>query len=326
MSALRTGLRTRAAALGTLALTVGLVVSTPAGADEPSTGTDPIVIDVGTGFAPEVTVRMFDEVIVPGDAIQRAFRVRNDGPTDATMTIDVVDVNLDGELDQFFDDVTVNEMPLAVLAGTDTSLLETEIARGEIVTVPLELDFPVEATSGNYSEVGRRAANLAVRVTMRGDTGSTVTTCPDAVPTAHRAATTTGAETEERAATDTNAGEAATAAATTTGAETQDRAATDTDAGEAATTAGTTCPDGTVPTPTDTSAPRPTGGVTGGTTQSRMPVAGPRAAGPVALPQTGPDLGTAIALAAGLVGAGALARAAHRRATAAHADTDGTGE
>ncbi|MGC5617006.1 hypothetical protein [Georgenia sp. Z1491] len=170
--------RRRGAAIGALTLGFGVLATGSAAADDPSSAADAIVIDVGEGFAPVVTVQLFDAVIVPGGDIERTFRVRNDGPTAATMTVDIVDVTQMGELDEFFDDVTINDHPVTSLLGVDTALVEAPIERGEIVDVPLELHFPVEATSGNRSEVGARGASFGVRVTMTGDTPEVPTTEP----------------------------------------------------------------------------------------------------------------------------------------------------
>lgn len=202
------------AALGALVIGAG----TAAAADEDATGT--VVIDVGAGFSPEVTVQLFDDVIVPGDDLHRSFQVRNDGPTDATMTVDVVEVVHVGEIDRFFSDLTINDIAVVDLLGTDTRLQEIPVELGEVVEVPVDVRLPVEATSGNRSEVGARGVSFHLRVTMRGDTP--------------------------------------------------------------------------------------------GGTSGHLPVAGPRAA-PVALPQTGPDILTTLAVAAVLVSGGLLARHARRR-------------
>ncbi|MGO1583254.1 MAG: hypothetical protein ACTHXO_08540, partial [Actinomycetaceae bacterium] len=128
-------LRRVATAAGAAGAAIALVALGPSvAADEsPSDGSDAVLIDVGTGFAPEVTVQLFDAVIVPGDDIRRSFRVRNDGPTDATMTVEIIDVTHMGELDQFFDDVTVNDTSISTLIGADNRLLEVPIALGEVV-------------------------------------------------------------------------------------------------------------------------------------------------------------------------------------------------
>lgn len=134
----------------------------------------------GEGFAAETTESFLGvPVTVPGDSTERTLTVRNDGPTSGTLTATIENVELlepaSGFEDSFYDDVTVEwaddgGAALAQLdADGETRIGEFDLDVGETATITVGYAFPVEATSGNTSEVGDRSASFNVVFALGGD-------------------------------------------------------------------------------------------------------------------------------------------------------------
>lgn len=115
-------------------------------------------------------------VTVPGDSTSRTLTVRNDGPTDGTLTVSIVDVDLlTADIpDEFYDDLRIDwkrgssSIKDLAAAGT-TRIMEIPLAKGETTPVTIGYDFPVEATSGNKSNVGARQGSFDVLLELGGD-------------------------------------------------------------------------------------------------------------------------------------------------------------
>ena len=115
-------------------------------------------------------------VTVPGDSTSRTLSVRNDGPTDGTLTVSIVDVDLlTADIpDEFYDDLRIDwkrgssSIKDLAAAGT-TRIMEIPLAKGETTPVTIGYDFPVEATSGNKSNVGARQGSFDVLLELGGD-------------------------------------------------------------------------------------------------------------------------------------------------------------
>lgn len=175
-------------AAASIALVLGGAL--PAHAAEP----DPIQLSWDGSDYADTVVESFvgTPVAVPGDSVQRTLHVRNDGPSDGTLTVTITRVELldpDAGLDDsFYDDVIVDwgtgSGSLAAIddAG-DTSVLTRPLAMGETTEVTIGYDFPVDATSGNRSNVGDREASFDVVFTLGGDDVTPEpTTPPPATP------------------------------------------------------------------------------------------------------------------------------------------------
>ncbi|WP_453983865.1 LPXTG cell wall anchor domain-containing protein [Brevibacterium casei] len=115
-------------------------------------------------------------VTVPGDSTSRTLTVRNDGPTDGTLTVSIVDVDLlTADIpDEFYDDLRIDwkrgssSIKDLAAAGT-TRIMEIPLAKGETTPVTIGYDFPIEATSGNKSNVGARQGSFDVLLELGGD-------------------------------------------------------------------------------------------------------------------------------------------------------------
>lgn len=148
----------------------------PAHAAEP----DPIQLSWNGSDYADTVVESFvgTPVAVPGDSAQRTLYVRNDGPSDGTLAVTITRVELldpDASLDDsFYDDVIVDwgtgsGSLTAIDDAGDTSVLTRPLAMGETTEVTIGYDFPVDATSGNRSNVGDRQASFDVVFTLGGD-------------------------------------------------------------------------------------------------------------------------------------------------------------
>ncbi|MFD6135357.1 hypothetical protein [Isoptericola sp. NPDC060257] len=134
--------------------------------------------DVTPGDAILVDGSLLGEVVVvPGDAGRAVLRVRNDGPTAGTLTASVVDAvafrdpdDASWVDDPFYDDLTVNGVPATQLEGRRTVIHEVALGRGATVDIPVDYDFPVEATSGNRAFVGERVFSFDLLLRILGDT------------------------------------------------------------------------------------------------------------------------------------------------------------
>lgn len=119
-------------------------------------------------------------VTVPGDSTSRTLTVRNDGPSDGTLRVSIVNVDLleTPIADEFYDDLRIdwNRGSKSIrdleAAGT-TRIMEIPLGEGETTPVTIGYDFPVEATSGNRSNVGARQGSFDVLLELGGDEGET---------------------------------------------------------------------------------------------------------------------------------------------------------
>lgn len=115
-------------------------------------------------------------VTVPGDSTSRTIMVRNDGPTDGTLTVSIVDVELLTPTidDDFYSDLLIDwqtgrsSIRDLESAGT-TRIIEMPLPQGETTPVTIGYDFPREATSGNKSDVGERQGRFDVLFQLGGD-------------------------------------------------------------------------------------------------------------------------------------------------------------
>ncbi|MFE2656517.1 hypothetical protein [Brevibacterium sp. NPDC059310] len=115
-------------------------------------------------------------VTVPGDSTSRTIMVRNDGPTDGTLTVSIVDVELLTPTidDDFYSDLLIDwqtgrsSIRDLESAGT-TRIIDMPLPQGETTPVTIGYDFPREATSGNKSNVGERQGRFDVLFQLGGD-------------------------------------------------------------------------------------------------------------------------------------------------------------
>ncbi len=129
-------------------------------------------------------------VAVPGDSASRTVLVRNDGPTAGVLRASIVNVELadpgapdvhhraghrspgasyaaDGGQGDFYDDLVLRwsggSASFSELHESGaTAFLEVELARGREVPISLSYELPVDATSGNRSNVTTRRASFDV--------------------------------------------------------------------------------------------------------------------------------------------------------------------
>lgn len=190
------------------ALALALVLLSPAVAraddrdDPPPATADPDLSlrwEGSSGGALTVPGALWGEVtVVPGDSDTRVITVRNDGPTDGTLTVSIVNATTSTRLDDpgwvddaFYDDLTVGGVSASALAGTSTVVHEVPLARGETVQVPLSYAFDgwtgnrtgggLEHPSGatvNPDGVGARSFTFDVQLRIEGDS----TPVTDAAP------------------------------------------------------------------------------------------------------------------------------------------------
>jgi hypothetical protein len=107
-------------------------------------------------------------VVVPGDERSATLKVRNDGDSEGVLTVDIVDVALDGAPDGFFDDFLVNGVPASALDARDTTVFRQSIGAGATASVPLSYEFPAASAEGNVPgpEPG---LDFRVRLTLTGE-------------------------------------------------------------------------------------------------------------------------------------------------------------
>ena len=215
-----------------IALLVLLIPATPALAADSSRA---IQMSWDGSAYSDTTIESFVgfPVTVPGDSTSRTLTVRNDGPSDGTLRVSIVNVDLlrTPSADEFYDDlrVTWNRGSASISdldsAGT-TRVMEISLAKGATTPVTIGYDFPVESTTGNRSNVGARQGSFDVLLELGGDdaeadAGADSTAGAD--PTAESNSTAesdssaesnSSAESDSTAESDSNADTEATAAST----------------------------------------------------------------------------------------------------------------
>lgn len=103
---------------------------------------------------------------MPGDVEERGFQVRNDGPSDGVLTIDVLASDPDALLanDDFLVEAKVGAGPwINVEPGTTRTATELKIAQGERTDVRIRASFALASTSED------EAIPFSVRLTMSED-------------------------------------------------------------------------------------------------------------------------------------------------------------
>lgn len=105
----------------------------------------------GVTWTSELSAPLFDPgfVFVPGDVEERSFRLRNDGPSDGVLTVDVVAEDPDLLLTDT--DVTLEARIgsgawVPVATGTTRAVTELEVPQGSQTTVTLRAAFVWEST------------------------------------------------------------------------------------------------------------------------------------------------------------------------------------
>ncbi|MCC2320472.1 hypothetical protein [Cellulomonas xiejunii] len=198
----------RIAAVATAALLATVAPAVPAAAVDVA-WEGPTVSLAWDGSARASAERSFVgvPVTVPGDRARRAVSVRNDGPTGGTLRAWVTQVELldadPGSSDGFYDDLRLDWVTASQDDGSsfreldvagDTLIAQTHLAQGATTRLEVAYELPVDATTGNRSVVGERAASFVVRFQISGDTTGPA---PSAAPS-----TGTGAGTDPRPAAD----------------------------------------------------------------------------------------------------------------------------
>jgi len=105
--------------------------------------------------------------VVPGYDETRTVAVRNGGATAATLTVAIVDAVTHQEpRDGFFDELLVNDLSAASLAGRTTVIHTQTLEPGASAQVPVRVSF--RGTGGNGAVVGEKTFSFAVRLALTG--------------------------------------------------------------------------------------------------------------------------------------------------------------
>lgn len=176
---------------GVLALALVLGASPAHAADEIGVAWDPSQPASNTLDRP-----VFENVrAVPGDTGTRSFVAVNRGDMDATLVASIVDVVVTGDPDeQWYQDFTINAIPVRDLLGNVTPILTTPLTVGDFAEINLTYDFPESAASGNYGvDEPPVVVAFEVRLTMSGETRAlpTETPAPTVTPSATPTSSTT---------------------------------------------------------------------------------------------------------------------------------------
>jgi hypothetical protein len=164
--------------LAVLAATVLLLVpAVAARADETGRRTQVAVRWQGDGGHATLDRSLLgDLTVVPGDRAETVVAVRNDGPSDGTLAVSIVNTRLLEELatvdDGFADDLLINDVPVSRLLDGDTLVHEVPVARGAVAEVPLRHELPAGATSGNRGEGETVTVAFDVHLRITGDATS----------------------------------------------------------------------------------------------------------------------------------------------------------
>ena len=168
----------RRAVLGTL--TAALLSSpTAAAAAQGSEETIQMSWD-GRSYADQ-TVESFvgAPVVVPGDQDSSTLIVRNEGPTAGVLRATISNVQMGSvsraaDNDDFYDDLSVRwdsgqNSVTDLAANGDTPVMRTRLEQGETAKLTIGYELPLEVTSGNRTEVGKRSASFDVILTLGGE-------------------------------------------------------------------------------------------------------------------------------------------------------------
>lgn len=139
------------------------------------------------GYSATVDESFFDVPSgIPGDSAERTLRVRNDGPSDGTMRVSILNVELaypdaqdagSGDQEDWYDEVTVSAGGDAGKSWTLSELNENlvtvvnerEVSQGEVAEFSLGYDFPSDSVTGNLAHVTGREIVFDVLVEVGGE-------------------------------------------------------------------------------------------------------------------------------------------------------------
>lgn len=147
-------------------------------------------------------------ISVPGDSKSRTLKVKNDGPTNGTMTVSIINVELknkeakeshhvNGEnTGDFYDDVKITGITKSGSITKSFKEYDNEektiigqfnIDKNEVTDVTIDYEFPFEATSGNKANVDERLATFDVLIEIQGADSEIQTPVPEpgTAPTQH---------------------------------------------------------------------------------------------------------------------------------------------
>ena len=119
--------------------------------------------------------------VVPGDVSTTEFTVLNSGPSDAKMTVDIIDVKLAEPVDDgFYDDLRIAGTPARKLAEApanagdglaagETRIVNDTVAKGSTTDFPLTYAFPYASASGNTLAPDDATVHFKLRITLQAD-------------------------------------------------------------------------------------------------------------------------------------------------------------
>jgi LPXTG-motif cell wall-anchored protein len=133
-----------------------------------------------------------EPISVPGDQTWRTLRIRNDGPCDGNLTIDLDDVKAHvpaGAVNTELPDLinlgwnvdgvrTITTFSTIIAAGGSERIASRPLARTAEIPLTLGYEFPYDETRGRNWGLPSTELTFAVRITLRGDE-TCVTPSPD---------------------------------------------------------------------------------------------------------------------------------------------------
>lgn len=157
-------------------------------------------------------------VTVPGDSATRTVTIKNNGPSDATLTAEIYGVEITdknkpdvhhntahvdpdgagtlykgaGDQGDWYSDLKLswnmnsktgsNSFRELDTAGI-TQIYNAKLAKGQSIPLNMTYSIPIESTSGNKANVKNRIATFSVRFKLSGDTPTSTTTPPTSTST-----------------------------------------------------------------------------------------------------------------------------------------------
>lgn len=124
-------------------------------------------------------------VASPGDRVQRTLRLRNDGPSGATMSVKLqlakktedttVNTRLDDAVELFWNvsDVTGHQSYATLLRDGEPEVAEVNVPRGETAIVTAGFEMPAETTDHRNAGAPSTVLDFRVLATMQGETHAT---------------------------------------------------------------------------------------------------------------------------------------------------------
>jgi hypothetical protein len=133
-----------------------------------------------------------ERVAVPGDKVFRTIQIRNQGPSDATLSVSIDRPTAVGDGGPAFADTVILGWSVGSASGNvhysqiagqqDFALGSAPVGRCETIPITVGYEIPLDEVRGSASQIGSASLRFGVSVTMRGEPDASSTGLPGCPP------------------------------------------------------------------------------------------------------------------------------------------------